>query len=100
MSDLHLRIPHTLGVEEARRRLHGLLPRLAEQHAGTISHAAEEWTGERAAFSFTIRGMHIRGELEVRAAEVELRGHLPFLAALFRPQIEAAIQREAAALLG
>lgn len=99
MSELHLLIEHSLGAEEARRRLHGLLPRLQAEHAHTVHDAREEWDGDRATFAFVIRGMHIAGTLEVRTTEVELRGKLPFLAAMFRPQIEEAIRREAAKLL-
>ena len=65
MPSMNLVINHTLGAEEARRRLESVLPGLKARYAGVLSELEERWTGNTNDFAFKAMGMKIYRVFEV-----------------------------------
>jgi hypothetical protein len=99
MSKLNMTIPHQLPRDEALKRIQGLLKNVRTRFADKISDLHEEWIDNVGRFSFSAMGMPVSGTLTVKPSEVELSGDLPFLAALYKAQIESTIREQAETLL-
>ena len=99
MPKMNVVVPHRLSQEEALSRVRGLLADLTRQYGGQISDLRERWSDGRGEYSFRAMGFNVSGTLDVRPAEVELVGDLPFAAMPFKGRIEDAIRREAERLL-
>ena len=94
-----LRVPHTLGQEEAIERLKNFLPRVKQQFAEQVTNLEEAWEAHVMRFSFTTFGFAIRGQMAVEHAEVIFDGDLPFAAMMFKGKIEKSIRDELDTLL-
>lgn len=91
-------IPHSLGREEARRRiadgigkLPGYLPKGAE--------VAPRWAGDRLDIVVTLGDARIEGRLDVRDAHVHVEFALPGMFGLLAGPITAALREKGGALL-
>lgn len=99
MPKLEMSIRHNLPQAEAVSRIKGLLGEIKQQHGEQITNLKEVWSGNKANFSFNAAGFDVSGTLEVGLSEVKLNGSLPFLAGLFKGQIESTIRDRAQRLL-
>ena len=99
MPAMEMTIPHTLGQEEALRRIQSLLAQVKAQYPDTFSDLHETWTDSGGEFSATIMGMPVSGRLTVTPTQVHLAGNLPFAALPFKGQIEETIRTQAEQLL-
>lgn len=77
--------PHSLGEQEAIRRIDGFLEDLVQNPPGgiTIKDGSKEWNGNRMSFSFTAAkgffGTSIAGVMEVGTDRVLVESELPAL---------------------
>jgi len=99
MPGLDMSIAHELGKEEANQRIKKILIQLKEERGDMIEDLREEWGDQSCRFSFTVMGYAVSGLLESADREIRISAHLPFVAAMFRGKIEAAIREKAEELL-
>ncbi|MEO1495654.1 MAG: polyhydroxyalkanoic acid system family protein [Planctomycetota bacterium] len=100
MPKFDVSVPHTLGQQAARERLHGFSEKLQQKYADQLSGLEQSWEGDALAFSFSTFGIGVSGTLEVRDESIEVSGDLPFTAAMFKGKIVGAIQEQLTRLLG
>lgn len=99
MPSLDMSVPHSLGKEEARKRIQDLLPKMKSDYADQIKDLQEEWDGDTGRFSFSIMGFPVSGTLRVNDSSVDLDGNLPFAAAFFKGKIKTVIEEKAQQIL-
>ena len=51
MPKMSMTIPHTLGQDEARSRVEGMISTMKDQYGDRVSDLHEEWTGDTGRFS-------------------------------------------------
>jgi putative polyhydroxyalkanoate system protein len=94
MPSLTIKVPHSLGTEEATTRLKSFFEKLKEQHQDKMSNLEEQWDGNRLAYAFSTFGFNIKGDLNVEPEEVSVNGNLPFAAMMFKGKIEQSVREE------
>ncbi len=99
MPKLNLAVSHSLTQDEALKRIKNLLSDVKTQFADKISDVHEEWDGNVGKFNFSAMGFPVSGTLTVKTSQVEISGHLPFAAILFKGKIESTIRERAETLL-
>jgi hypothetical protein len=100
MPHITLDVSHSLGQEEAVRRIKDKLAAARTEHQSRLSHFHEEWRDHGFAFAFQAMGMSVRGNVAIEDARVKMDADLPLAAALFRGAIESRLRREIDELLG
>jgi hypothetical protein len=94
---LDISVPHTLGRQEARRRVGEGLAKVQDRYAGKVGNFQQAWTGDRLDFVVTALGHNIAGWLDVQDDVVRVQVVLPWLLARIaeklRPQIEDETRR-------
>jgi Putative polyhydroxyalkanoic acid system protein (PHA_gran_rgn) len=76
-------IPHSLGKEEALRRIKGGIGRAQSEFARLMSVEEEAWTGDRLTFRVSALGQRAVGLIDVYEGTVRLEVTLPWLLAKF-----------------
>jgi hypothetical protein len=99
MPKMSMTIPHTLGQEEARQRVQGMISNMKEQYGDRVSDLSEQWTGDTGTFSLKAMGMNLKGTLQITGNELKVDGDLPWAAKPFQGTIEATIRERAERLL-
>ena len=99
MPKMALTISHSLGTEEAKRRITNLVAETQKQFGGMISDLEESWSGDTGSFHFRVMGFAIAGRLEVEPALVQIEISFPFAALPFKSRVETEILSQAKALL-
>jgi Putative polyhydroxyalkanoic acid system protein (PHA_gran_rgn) len=99
MPKINLSVPHTLGQEEAKRRIANLMADSRARFADKISNAVESWNGHTDTFSFKAMGFSVSGTLEVQAAQILIEMNLPLAAFAIKGRIESEILTHARELL-
>lgn len=99
MPKLEMAVPHHLAQDEAVKRIKNLLNNLKTEHADRICDLQEEWDGHTGTFRFSAMGFPLSGTLTVNKSRIEISGHLPFAAMLFKGKIESAIKEGIETLL-
>ncbi len=99
MPTLKASVPHTLGIEEAKKRITHLLTDVKAKFANVATDVQESWNGPNANFSFKAMGFPISGVLRVEPAVVHVEIDLPFAALPFKGKIEEQITNRARQLL-
>jgi hypothetical protein len=92
-------ISHSLGRDEAKRRLDNGLGYIRQQLAAFASSADYGWTGYRLDFSVLAMRHSIVGRIEVQDRLVRVELGLPLLLHLFSRQIIGRIHSDGALLL-
>jgi hypothetical protein len=78
-NNLFLRVPHTLGRAEAKRRI-GTAATEAKARPWQYLHASDlDWHAYRLNFRATALGQTIEGTIDIEREFVELRAQLPFV---------------------
>jgi putative polyhydroxyalkanoate system protein len=92
-------VPHTLGRQEARRRLDGGIWRLQRELRALLRGLDYHWQGDTLNFSASAMWQRITGQIEVLddAARVEIE--LPWVMRLLRDTITKRVRRRGVALL-
>jgi hypothetical protein len=78
-NDLVLRIPHSLGSAEAKRRIAGAAPEVKARHWQYLAASDFEWDGNRLSFRVIVLAQTIQGTIDVEEKFAELRSQLPFV---------------------
>ncbi|TWT48493.1 polyhydroxyalkanoic acid system family protein [Botrimarina hoheduenensis] len=99
MPKFEVSIPHNLGREQARDRLHGFSDMLRAKYSDQLSGLEQTWEGDTLSFGFTTFGFKIQGNLAVEDAAIRVSGDLPFAAAMFKGKITGAIEEQLNRLL-
>jgi hypothetical protein len=99
MGSFQMSVWHTLGKEEARRRLQQKLATVRQSYSHHVSQLNESWEGHVLSFSFRAAGMNVSGTITVEDSQVSLDAVLPLAAMMFRGLIEQRIRQELGDLL-
>lgn len=99
MPRLTLEVAHTLGLEEATKRLKDKFAAALAEHGERLSQFRQEWTDHTLSFAFQAMGMAVSGRLAVGPADVKLDADLPLAAMFFKGAIEDRLRREVGQLL-
>jgi hypothetical protein len=99
MPRITMETPHTLGSEEATRRLKDKFGAVRAKYGTQVHNLREQWADHTFSFEFSTMGMGVSGTVQVEDANVKLDAHLPFAAMLFKGVIEQRIRQELGGLL-
>lgn len=92
-------IDHSLGQEEALKRIKGMLSSVKENYGSQVSDLEEHWTDSGGTFSFKAMGFRINGDLTVTDSRVMIDAEYPWAAKPFQSTIETTIRERAERLL-
>jgi hypothetical protein len=95
-------LPHSLGKDEARRRIESGFGTMREQMTGGMGSMLsfqERWEGDQLQFEGGALGQKIRGRLEVLADSVRIELDLPEMLAMLADRITGTLKREGQKLL-
>jgi hypothetical protein len=95
-------IPHTLGKDEAKKRISEGFDRLRLQMTGGLGAMLtfnQQWDGDRLNFDGGGLGQKITGRMDVRADSVEFQVDLPEMLAAIADKITGKLKSEGQKLL-
>jgi hypothetical protein len=92
-------IPHTLGREEAARRLKSGFANARRNLASMLTIHDDTWSEYRLSFRLTALGQNADGTIDVADDHVRLELALPWLLAKFADKFTPAIRKEAQLML-
>lgn len=97
---MEVAIPHTLGREEARRRLRENSHKMADSFPGGMAEVTTRWSGEdRLDLAIAALGQSLTGHIDVADAQVVLSVDLPPALGFIRPIVEGAIRQQGQKML-
>ena len=99
MPRLTLDKTHSLGKEEAVRRLKEKAQSVKETFGSQVSDLHEEWNNSTISFGFKAMGMKISGTVTADDSVVKMEANLPLTAMMFKGTIEQRIREELDKLL-
>jgi putative polyhydroxyalkanoate system protein len=91
-------LPHSLGKEEARRRIAANIHKLESQIPGG-ARVQSRWSGDRLNLQVHAMGQAVTGDLDVEEARVRCKLELPGMLAMFARPIEAMLSARGGDLL-
>lgn len=94
MPSFSTEVPHSLGREEATRRLKGFVDQVSERYKEQVSSMQGEWNEHVLTFAMIAYQIKIEGVLTVEEDKAVVNGTLPFAAMMFRGKIQSAIAAE------
>ena len=90
---MQVAIPHQLGREEARRRLHANSSAMGQQFPAGMASVQTSWPSEdRMDLLISAMGQNITGHVDVADAQVTLTVDLPPALGFIEPMLSGAIQ--------
>lgn len=97
---MRIAIPHTLGREEARRRLHERLPEVPGIFPSGLAQVETGWTSEDRA-TLLIRAMmqEVTGAIDIEDTQLVFTVNLPPALSFVEPMIKGAIEDNGRKLL-
>lgn len=97
---MEVAIPHSLGREEARRRLRENGHKMGDGIPGGMAQVQTRWTNEdRMEMAIAAMGQSLAGHIEVGDAQVVLSVDLPPALSFIEPLVAGAIRQQGQALL-
>jgi len=97
---MEVAIPHSLGREEARRRLRENGHKMGDGIPGGMAQVQTRWTSEdRMEMAIAAMGQSLAGHIEVGDAQVVLSVDLPPALSFIEPLVAGAIRQQGQALL-
>jgi hypothetical protein len=101
VKSLEVRVPHSVGRDEARRRLDAAIVRARDEYADKVGEIEASWEREDLLrLQLSVLGMPIGSEVDVRDEELVVRVEVPGMAGLFAGRIKEGIQERLGGLLG
>ncbi len=101
MKAVEVRVPHSLGRDEVKRRLDAAVGRARDEFGEKIGDLDASWDGdERLRLLLSVMGMQIDSEVEIQASELLVRVQIPGMAGLFAGRIKQGIEDRLGGLLG
>ena len=93
-------MPHTLGQDEATRRLKIKHAEIKEKHTYTVTDLTETWNDDHSMdFAFKVLGFSLTGSVRATDNAVGIDVVLPTIAVMMRGTIESEIKKELAQVL-
>jgi len=92
-------LPHSLGREEAHRRIADNVHKLGDHMPGGVAEVTSQWQGDRLDLSIGAMGQEVKASIDVRERDVHVVIDLPGMLALFATPIEAALRKKGSDLL-
>jgi hypothetical protein len=97
---MQVAIPHNLGREESRRRLHANSHKMAEGFPAGMAQVETSWPSEdRMAMSITAMGQAVIGHIDIEDSQVVLNVDLPPALAFVEPLVAGAIKQSGQKML-
>ncbi len=97
---MRVSIPHTLGREEVRKRMHARIGELGANLPGIPADVKHSWQGEdQINLDVQVMGQQITGQIEIEDALVWVDVQLPVMLAFMEPVIQSAVRDQAESLL-
>lgn len=97
-SPIQVDLPHSLGKDEARRRIEGGMGRLQDFLPGAAA-VESRWTGDRLDLKVATLGQEVSAKIDVLDTIVRVEMLLPPALAFFGKAIEAGLRRKGGDLL-
>ena len=91
-------LPHSLGKDEARRRIANNLHKLQEHIPGG-AQVQSGWTGDQLNLDVAAMGQAVTAQIDVQETKVHLKVLLPPMLGMFSGMIQAALQKKGSVLL-
>jgi putative polyhydroxyalkanoate system protein len=91
-------LPHSLGKDEARRRIANNIHKL-EQHIPGGANVQSGWTGDRMNLQIAAMGEAVNATIDVTDTKVHLKVMLPGMLGMFSGMVQAALQKKGSVLL-
>jgi putative polyhydroxyalkanoate system protein len=91
-------LPHSLGKDEARRRIANNIHKLQEHIPGG-ANVQSGWTGDQLNLDVAAMGQSIAATIDVMESKVHLKVLLPPMLGMFSGMIQAALQKKGDVLL-
>jgi len=91
--ELSVIIEHTLGIEEAIKRLNKKIEELKSEYEGKFA-LDSTWEDDSLRFRLKAAGMKTEGSVKFADSTVTLSGKLPLTLAAFRGRIESTLRAE------
>ena len=91
-------LPHSLGKEEARRRIADNIHKLESQIPGG-ARVQSAWSGDRLNLQIHAMGQAVTGDLDVEDSRVRCKLELPGMLGMFAKPIEAMLSARGGDLL-
>ena len=97
---LSVSMPHTLGKDEATRRLKLKHAEIKEKHTYTVTELTETWNDPYSMdFAFKVLGFSLTGSVHAMDDTVGINVDLPTIAVMMKGTIESEIKKELAQVL-
>ena len=101
MKSIEVRVPHTIGRDEVRRRLDSALVRARDEYAAAVGDIEANWEGDdRLRVLLTVSGMRFDGTVDILVEELVVSLQVPGMAALFSRRIREGIEERLGGLIG
>lgn len=97
-SPINVDLPHSLGAEEAKRRMQGGIGKL-EDHIPGGAIVDSSWAGDRMHLNVRAMGQEVRAVVDVEEKLVRLQLDLPPMLSFFGKKIESLIRRQGTQML-
>lgn len=91
-------LPHSLGKDEARRRIGNNIHKLSDHIPGG-AHSQSSWAGDELTLNVSAMGQGIEAKILVEESRVRLRMTLPPMLAMFAGPIEAMLRNKGSGVL-
>jgi putative polyhydroxyalkanoate system protein len=91
-------LPHSLGKDEARRRIANNIHRL-EEHIPGKAQVESGWAGDQLNLKVQALGDSVQATIDVEESKVRVKVLLPGLLGMFAAPIQAALQKKGNVLL-
>ena len=91
-------LPHSLGKDEARRRIANNIHRLTDHIPGG-GHVESGWTGDQLNLDVNAMGQNVTATIDVMETKVHLKVLLPGMLGMFGGLIQGALQSQGHVLL-
>jgi hypothetical protein len=97
---MRVALPHSLGKDEVRRRMHRHADEIGGFFPAGLARVTTGWPSEdRMTITAEVMGQSIPGGVEIREHEVIIEMDLPLLLSVMKGPLEAAVKKEAGRLL-
>jgi len=98
-NELVLRIPHSLGAVEAKKRIASGAAAAKTQFGNYLKTSEVDWVGNRMTFRVAAMAQTVRGSVDVESDHVELRAQLPLVLRMLAKRFVPIVQNSGQKLL-
>lgn len=97
---MRVAVPHSLGREEARRRIKGRSHELGDLIPGGMAQVTSSWAHEdRLELGITAMGHTVSGSVEIAESEIAIEVVLPASLSFVEPMVRSAVEAKGRKLL-